>query len=217
VSTQRHEDYPEDEFDRAGRDRSPQGVHRSPRSVWRALLPVIAVVILAPLLAWGGITLLGGGNGGAQPSASQAATTPAAEPTQSAAPSEPPSETPSEAPATEPAAEPTPSPTPTPSAEPTKAAAVEYDAGIAVLNGAGTNGLAGQLVAKLSSEGFASGTAADYRARAPQTTTLYYNNAKLRPTAQQVGKILGISNLVESASATQSTDIAVVIRADYKG
>jgi hypothetical protein len=204
VSTHSHEDYPEDEFDRAGRNRTPQGVHRAPRSVWRALLPVIAVVVLAPLLAWGAITLLGG-TGGQAPSATatQEAT---AEPTETES-----------APAEEPTAE-----TPKPTAEPTEeettpAAPVDFTAGIVVLNGAGINGLAGNLVGELSSAGFNNSVAADYGAAAPDVTTLYYNNAELAATAQQVGEVLGIANIVESASATSSTDIAVVVRADYAG
>lgn len=209
MSTHSHEDYPEDEFDRAGRNRTPQGVHRAPRSVWRALLPVIAVVVLAPLLAWGAITLLGG-TGGQAPSATatQEATAEPTEPAESTPAGEPTAETPPES--AEPTAEPTEEDT-------TPAAPVDFTAGIIVLNGAGINGLAGELVGELSSAGFNNSVAADYRAGAPDTTTLYYNNAELLATAQQVGETLGIANLVESASATSSTDIAVVLRADYAG
>ncbi|WP_127126505.1 LytR C-terminal domain-containing protein [Georgenia sp. SYP-B2076] len=213
MSTHSHEDFPEDEFDRAGRDRNPQGVHRSPRPLWHALAPIVAVVVLAPLLAWGAITLLGN-TGDAAPTASATATT---EPSPAAA------ETAEAAPET-PTAEPTPEPSPTPEAtaepteEPTKeepTPAVKYSAQIAVLNGAGINGLAGDLVAELSSEGFSGGAAADYRSAAPASTTLYYNNAELKATAQQVAKVLGISNIVESASATANSDIAIVVRGDY--
>ncbi|MFH5824916.1 LytR C-terminal domain-containing protein [Georgenia sp. AZ-5] len=208
MSTQSHEDYPEDEFDRAGRDRSPQGVHRAPRSLGRALLPLIAVVVLAPLLAWGAISLLGGTGGSEPPVATAETTAPPAEPT-TEAPAEPPA-APTEETSAEPSAEPT-------EEETEEEAEVDYTAGIAVLNGAGINGLAGDVVAELSSEGFSGGTAADYASAAPATTTLYYNNADLAATAQEIGSLLGISNLVESASATQTTDIAIVLRSDYGG
>ena len=214
MSTHSHEDYPEDEFDRAGRDRNPQGVHRSPRPVWRALLPVALVVVLAPLLAWAGITLLGG-VGDDAPAVTATATTepsPAPEPT-------------TEPPAAEPTAEPTPEPEATspeatsePTPEPTEeesTPAVKYSAQIAVLNGSGVNGLAGDLVAELSSEGFSGGAAADYSSSAPASTTLYYNNEDLEATAREVAQVLGIDTLVESASATASSDIAIVIRSDY--
>ncbi|WP_123915108.1 LytR C-terminal domain-containing protein [Georgenia muralis] len=211
-----HEDY-EDEFDVAGRDRAPEGVHRSPRPLWRALLPVVAVIVLAPLLAWGAISLLGGGEDptaaptvaatstavateGGTDSATEGATeggTATAEPTGGA------SEEPTGGAATQ-----TPEET-----EP--AAGVELGTPIAVLNGAGVGGLAGQVVDQLAAEGFTGGIPDNYASATPATTTLYYNNAGLQATAEEVASVLGITNLVESASATQA--IAIVLRADFTG
>lgn len=209
-----HEDYPEDEFDVAGRDRTPQGVHRGPRSLMRTLLPILAVVVLAPLLAWGAISLLGD-DGEPAP----VATTPAAqgsaevtgEPTEGDAGEtggEPAEEQPTEAEPTE--EEPTEEET---TEEPV--GQVEYGTAIAVLNGAGINGLAGDVVGTLAAEGFTGGVADDYASGAPATTTLYYNNAGLQATAEEVARILNIGTVVESSSATQA--IAIVLRSDFQG
>jgi hypothetical protein len=213
VSTH-HEDH-EDEFDVAGRDRAPEGVHRSPRPLWRALLPVIAVIVLAPLLAWGAISLLGGGEdpaaaptatatAGATEGGTEGATEGATEGgTATAEPTGAASEEPTDATAT-----------PTPE-ESEPAANVELGTPIAVLNGAGVGGLAGEVVGRLAAEGFTGGVADNYASATPATTTLYYNNAGLQATAEEVASVLGITNLVESASATQA--IAIVLRADFTG
>ncbi|MCK6212473.1 LytR C-terminal domain-containing protein [Georgenia sp. EYE_87] len=211
-----HEDYPEDEFDVAGRDRTPQGVHRGPRPLLRTLLPILAVIVLAPLLAWGAISLLGG-SGEPGPSAATTAAQDTAAPTAGATDG-----TTGEAPAegTTEGAEPT-SEAPTeeaPTEEETTeepAGQVEYGTAIAVLNGAGVNGLAGEVVGTLASEGFTGGVADDYTSGAPATTTLYYNNPELQATAEEVARVLGIGNVVESSSATQA--IAIVLRSDFQG
>lgn len=214
-----HEDY-EDEFDVAGRDRAPEGVHRSPRPLWRALLPVIAVIVLAPLLAWGAISLLGGGEdpaaaptatatAGATEGGTEGATEGGTESaTEGATEGGTATAEPTGAASEEPAATQTPEET-----EP--AANVELGTPIAVLNGAGVGGLAGEVVGRLAAEGFTGGVADNYASATPATTTLYYNNAGLQATAEEVASVLGITNLVESASATQA--IAIVLRADFTG
>ncbi|MDD9205074.1 hypothetical protein PU560_01175, partial [Georgenia sp. 10Sc9-8] len=72
-------DYPEDEFDVAGRNRGPNGAHRTPRPLWRALLPFLVVLVAAPLLAWGLVTLIGGQDEPAPQATSQAEEEPAEE------------------------------------------------------------------------------------------------------------------------------------------
>ncbi|MFC7404493.1 LytR C-terminal domain-containing protein [Georgenia alba] len=194
------EEYPDDEFDAAGRDRSPQGVHRGPRPLWRALLPVLGVVVAALLLAWGAIALLGGG-GGPEPTAGPTSP-PASEET---------TEEPTDSETTEPTDEPT-TDEPT-TEEPTEE--IDYDTTITVLNGAGVAGLAAQTSDQLSGEGFTDLVPEDYAFEEPTSTTLYYNNAELQPTAEAVAEILGIENVVESSDATVS--IAVVLRPDFTG
>ncbi|GAA4414680.1 LytR C-terminal domain-containing protein [Georgenia halophila] len=196
------DEYPEDEFDVAGRERSPQGVHRGARPLWRALLPVLAVIVLAPLLAWGAIELLGRAEEEPPPSAETTEQTTGGEET---------------------TAEPTGEETTTPEQKTTEetpedettAANIDYDTTITVLNGAGVAGLAGETAQQLNAEGFTDTVAEDYGFAQPAVTTLYYENPELQATAEEVASILGISNVVESAEATVS--IAVVLRSDFAG
>ncbi|MFD1717544.1 LytR C-terminal domain-containing protein [Georgenia deserti] len=198
------DEYPEDEFDVAGRERSPQGVHRGARPLWRTLLPVVAVIVLAPLLAWGAIQLLGGSD---DPAPTAGATETTDEATEDEATEEATEdETTEEATEEETTEEPT---------EEETTEDVQYDTTITVLNGAGIGGLAGQTVEQLAGEGFTNGVASDYTSAVPETTTLYYNNAELEPTAQEVASVLGITNVVESAGATEA--IAIVLRSDFAG
>ncbi|TNC16903.1 LytR family transcriptional regulator [Georgenia sp. 311] len=192
-------EYPEDEFDVAARDRGPEGVHREPPSLWRALAPFLAVIVIVPLLAWGAVSLLSDNDGDDAPlEPVPAATAPATE---------------------EPAPGETAEPTPTPAEEPSEPAVpdVVRTASISVLNGAGVNGLAGRVAGELQADGFTTVGAADYTSGTPDVTTLYYRNAELAPTAQAIGTLLGIDNLVESPAATQNVEIAIVLRADYTG
>ncbi|MEE6273822.1 LytR C-terminal domain-containing protein [Georgenia wangjunii] len=209
--------YPEDEFDVAGRERGPEGVHRAPRSTLAAVLPFVLVLVLVPLLAWGAVSFLSGANeGGDDPVATASATTddgatPA--PTDGATdggtaepePTDPATDEPEPAEeTTEPEEE-----TETPDAD------VDTSVSISVLNGAGITGLAGDAAAELVDAGFGSTVAADYASGSPDTTTLYYRDGSLASTAEAIGEILGITNLVEAPSATQNVQIAIVLRADY--
>jgi hypothetical protein len=198
--------YPEDEFDIAARNRGPKGVHRQAENTFRRLLPFLVVIVAAPLLAWGVLSLLnqdadddGGPVASASPSASPAATetSPATEPTATAEPT------------TEPTESAAPSPTPTEDAEP-----VAFGAPVAVLNGAGVAGIAGRTADRLTAAGFTAVTAGDYANAQPTATTIFYNNAELAATAQTIGAELGIDLLVELASATDS--LVVVLRPDFE-
>jgi LytR cell envelope-related transcriptional attenuator len=68
--------YPPDEFDVAVPGGAPVGVHRAPRSGWSSAWPFLLVAVVCAAVAWGGITLLSGGDdpaeasGGGSPSAS---------------------------------------------------------------------------------------------------------------------------------------------------
>lgn len=194
--------YPEDEFDAAGRDRAPQGVHRAPRSPWRTMLPYALVVVLVPLLAWGAVGLLGAGGGDGDVDGEDTVTT--APPTAEESPD----------PTDEPA-EPEETTEPEETEEPGLPADVITSTSISVLNGAGITGIASEAAARLTDAGFTAVAAADYGAGAPETTTLYYRNAELAPTAEAIGDILGIDNLVELASATRNVEIAIVLRPDF--
>ena len=196
--------YPEDEFDIAARDRGPKGVHRQTESAFRRLLPFLIVIVAAPLLAWGILSLLNeDGDGGPVASPSAPATT------ASATASAPATASPT------PEATATATPTPEPSPTPTEAAEqVALDAPVAVLNGAGIAGIAGRTADRLTEAGFTAVTAGNYASAQPTNTTIYYNNAELAPTAQAIGVELGIDLMVELASATDS--LVVVLRGDFQ-
>src|SRR5690606_29251486 len=73
--------YPPDEFDVAVPGGAPVGVHRAPRSGWSSAWPFLLVAVVCAAVAWGGITLLSGGDDPAEasgePSASTSASAPA--------------------------------------------------------------------------------------------------------------------------------------------
>ncbi|NCD20709.1 MAG: LytR family transcriptional regulator, partial [Actinobacteria bacterium] len=191
--------------DIAARNRGPKGVHRQAESTFRRLLPFLVVIVAAPLLAWGVLSLLNQDADDGAPVASPAAspTTPAATDGSTGEPTTTPTASAS--------AEPTPSPEPSPT--PTESA-VQFDAPVAVLNGAGVAGIAGRTADRLTAAGFTAVTPGNYASAQPTATTIYYNNAELAGTAQAIGAELGIDLLVELASATDS--VVVVLRGDFQ-
>ncbi|HLS72648.1 MAG TPA: LytR C-terminal domain-containing protein [Actinomycetaceae bacterium] len=191
-------EYPEDEFDVAGRERGPEGVHREPRSLLRVLAPFLAVIVIVPLLAWGVVSLM-------SDDGDQQAEEP---PTEQVEPTTEPEDSATEEPTSEEA-------TTEEATEEETGADVILTTSVSVLNGAGVSGIAGEQAAILEEEGFTSVGAADYGSSAPDVTTLYYRNADLAPTAEAIGELLGIDNLVEAASATQNVEIAIVLRPDF--
>jgi hypothetical protein len=193
--------FPEDEFDAAGEGRAPEGVHRARQPRWRVLLPFLIVVLLAPVLAYAGVSYLAGrgDSGGSAVTAS-----PAGDVLGQAAVAA--GETPAPV-ATAPA--PTPTPEPTPQAPP-----VARDARVVALNGTRTGGLAAGAAARLQADGFTAVTVGNARSRVPTASTVYYNNAGLAPSAQRAAAVLGIGRVVENSSATPS--IAIVLRSDYR-
>lgn len=201
-------EYPEDEFDVAGRERGPEGVHREPRSLLRALAPFLAVIVIVPLLAWGAVSLMSddGDQQADEPPATQVE--PTTEPEDGATETEDATEEPATEEEAEEATEET-------TEEEGLGGDVVLTTSISVLNGAGVSGIAGEQAAVLEDEGFTSVGAADYGASAPDVTTIYYRNADLAPTAEAIGELLGIDNAVELASATQNVEIAVVLRPDF--
>jgi hypothetical protein len=60
--------YPPDEFDVAVPGGAPVGVHRAPRSGWSSAWPFLLVAVVCAAVAWGGITLLSGGDDPAEAS-----------------------------------------------------------------------------------------------------------------------------------------------------
>lgn len=194
--------YPEDEFDVAARERAPEGVHRAPRSGWAVILPYVLVIVIVPLLAWGAISLLNEGDD----------EEPVAEPTPEMT-TEAATEEPTEEETEEEEEESTDEEEETPTAEELDED-VSTSTSIAVLNGTDVSGAAADAVDQLQAEGFSTVAGDNYGSSAPASTTLYYRSSELAPTAEAIGEILGISNLVEEPSATQNSEIAIVLRGD---
>ena len=191
--------FAEDEFDAAGQSRQPEGVHRAPRPRWRALLPYVIVVLLAPVLAYVGVSYLAGQD----------------DPVGSGVTASPTDDAGGQAPdvqGNDPARveqEPEPSPAPTP-----ELPAADRTVAVLALNGTGTGGLAGGAAERLRKDGFTAVTTGNARSSVPTATTVYYQDGDLAASARRVAAVLGIARVVENASATPS--IAVVLRSDYQ-
>jgi len=159
--------YPEDEFDQAALHAGPRGVHRQPRAGLRRWWPFLAVLVLAPALAFAFVTFLShSGTSSKIPGFSSLTE----DSTASAAPSQTSSPTAS---ATA-SATTTPTPTPTPTA-----AGPALGTKIQVLNGAGVPGIADKAKTKLTAAGFTSVTASNvtasnYKGAAPSVSTVFY-------------------------------------------
>ena len=205
-------DYPEDEFDVGDDDGPvPVGVHRAQVPRWRSWVPLLAIIIIVPALAWGAVTLFLNGSGGSGSSDAVSSSQPAqggqaggnknadnkadnagnkggaasAKPSASASPS----------------------------------GNVDFTTRVTVANGTNTDGLAKGASEKLTNGGF---TAVEvipgiYENAEPAKSTVYFSSPEARTAAEEIGKRLGISNVVEgTAENTQGAPIAVILRDDYK-
>ena len=204
-------EYPEDEFDAADDEGPvPVGVHRAPVPGWRSWVPLLAVLIIVPLLAWGAVQLLG--RHGTRPAAEATAAAPASGGGGgSGAPASG-----GQTPAT---GQPPATGTPTNGAEPTAAPTnADLTTGVTIHNGAGVNGLGARTGDRLRNVGYTNvevqqGT---YDNASPTTTTIFYADSDTEPTARAVGQALGITNIVESAAEAQSNPIVIVLRTDFE-
>lgn len=197
--------YPEDEFDAEPAQDAPIGVHRAPRTWWSRWWPFVAVLVVVPavtvaLVLWasswdGKIPGLGTSD---EPAAS-APTSSAPEATAGE------SEAPAETPATEepPAVEEPPAP--------------DLTVPVRVLNAANISGLAGGAAEQLEAAGFTAVTAGNGNAGGSTASTVFYANADLAVTAQQVASTLGITNVVESADVADAGDVVVLLLSDFAG
>ncbi|MDO5049298.1 MAG: LytR C-terminal domain-containing protein [Actinomycetaceae bacterium] len=200
--------YPEDEFDQAGKD-TPVGVHRQKPSQWKMVLPFILVLIIVPVLAWVGVSLLTSdtGNNTADQGGAEVATTEATEAPEATTADEGTSEE----------AEPT-------EGETTEEETTEADdqagtpssnAVIQVLNGTNVNGLAAGVVETLQNEGYQYASASNASGWITQVTTIYYAPGS-QEGAAQLGALLGINNLVENAEVMGDSDYIIILKGDYQ-
>jgi hypothetical protein avisC_07434 len=202
-------DYPEDEFD-VGEDDGPVpvGVHRAQVPRWRSWVPLLAIIIIVPALAWGAVTLFLNGSGGSSSSG-------AASSTQQAKSGQANKQASGDktAEASKPAA------SASAGASASASGNIDFNTGVTVANGTETSGLAKGAGDKLTNGGF---TAVEvvpgiYENTEPAKSTVYFSSPESRPAAEEVGKKLGISNVVEgTAENTQGSTIAVILRDDYK-
>ena len=204
-------DYPEDEFD-VGEDEGPVpvGVHRAQVPRWRSWVPLLAIIIIVPALAWGAVTLFLNGSGGSGSSDAVSSSQPAqggqAGGNKNADSKGDKGDKGGAASAK-------------PSASASASGNVDFTTRVTVSNGTNTEGLAKGASEKLTNGGFTAVnvTPGIYEGEEPAKSTVYFSSPQARPAAEEVGKRLGISNVVEGTTEnTQGASIAVILRDDYK-
>ena len=205
-------DYPEDEFDVGDDDGPvPVGVHRAQVPRWRSWVPLLAIIVIVPALAWGAVTLFLNGSGGSGSSDAVSSSQPAqggqAGGKKNADKNADSANNKAGAASAKPSASASPS------------GNVDFTTRVTVANGTNTDGLAKGASEKLTNGGF---TAVEvipgiYENAEPAKSTVYFSSPEARTAAQEIGKRLGISNVVEgTAENTQDAPIAVILRDDYK-
>ena len=214
-------DYPEDEFDVGDDDGPvPVGVHRAQVPRWRSWAPLLAIIIIVPALAWGAVTLFlngTGGSGGSSGTASSSRPAQGGQATSTRASGEKSGK--ASQPADNKSADASAKPSASASASASSSGNVDFNTKVTVSNGTYTDGLAKGASEKLTNGGFTSVEviAGVYENAEPTTSTVYFSSPEARPAAEEAGKRLGISNVVEgTAENTQGAPVAVILRDDYK-
>ena len=204
-------DYPEDEFDVGDDDGPvPVGVHRAQVPRWRSWVPLLAIIIIVPALAWGAVTLFLNGSGGSGSSDAVSSSQPA-QGGQAGGNKNADSKGDKGGKGGAASAK--------PSASASASGNVDFNTGVSVANGTNTDGLAKGASEKLTNGGF---TAVEvipgiYEGEEPAKSTVYFSSPEARSAAEEIGKRLGVSNVVEGTEEnTQGAPIAVILRDDYK-
>lgn len=197
-----------DEFDRVPQSSSRQGVHRLVASASRpALWPVLLLGGIA--LAVGLVAFLILPKLGFTSSTTTQAVVTADAPKQSAAAS------PSASGAAQASGQPSPSDTPSSTPTPTPSTApLDKTAAVAVYNGTTTGGLAARVAGLVQGGGWPLSTVANWGGMPQQTSSVFYKGAAQKGNAEALGKLLGISNLVDSAEFQQP--VVVILGPGYK-
>ena len=184
--------YPPDEFDEIAKRGGPVGVHRAPRPWWTKLVAPVLVFLIAGAAAYLVASYLW----------NREIDTP-----------EDPTPTVSET--VETTVTPTPSSTSSPSVtpSPTPTQTVDYNAKVAVLNGAGIPGLAASQQSKLTDAGFGSVTAGNLSGSKPSANVVVYSDAEFKATATEIAKQLGIDTISLDVPQT-AVDIEVHLVTD---
>ncbi|MCG2797282.1 MAG: LytR C-terminal domain-containing protein [Cellulomonas sp.] len=190
--------YPDDEFDAPGDPDGPRGIHRAPRSAWSRWWPFVVVIVVVPLIAFGGVwyaarngyvSHIPGLSDSSSTAEADADASASADPTGSAAATETPAAT--EAPAT------------------TAPVAPVLSTTVDVVNAAGISGIAATAAAKLQAAGFTSVTTGNGSKDGATASTVFYASEDLATTAQQVATTLGLTTV--TLSADQAGDAITVL------
>ena len=181
--------YPRDEFDAVEESSGRHGVHRTSMEPYkRSLMPLMIVGVMAlsiGLLAFFILPMFL--NAGTQP---QSATTASTAPTTTPA-----SQAPTQAPPTAPVATPTPTPTP----EPTPESALDKSIPVAVFNATGIPGLAAQYAGLVAGNGWSVSQSANWAGQPQPASVIFYSDSGQRVNAEELGALLNIPTLVETA------------------
>ena len=192
--------YARDEFDRVPETSTRQGVHRTVSATRsRRLGPVLsfgAAALAVGLFAFLLLPRLGFG-----PAVDSAV---AADQTSSSAPASPaPTTAAASAPASTPSSVPAGSLAPAASGPSTaaapSAAAVDKTQPVAIYNGTTTAGLAGRAGTTLTSAGWVLGPLGNWGGARQQASVVFYNGPEQKANAAELGTLLGITTLVDSA------------------
>jgi cytoskeletal protein RodZ len=192
--------YPRDEFDRVLENSARHGVHRaSLEAPPRSLMPLMTFGVAAlciGLLAFLIVPKLSGNHATTAPpaavsSTSAKATTPRPLPTSTAAQTTAAPDSPS------------PTPTPTPDSVLNKATPV------AIYNATGIGGLAAKYSGIVMSDGWTVSQAANWAGQPQGASSIVYNGVAQKANAEELGKLLNIPTLLDSAEI--GTPLAVIL------
>ncbi|WP_442543474.1 LytR C-terminal domain-containing protein [Arthrobacter sp. KN11-1C] len=201
-----------DEFDRVPQSSSRQGVHRLVASASRAALwPVLllgGIALAVGLVAFLVLPKLGFTSSTTPQAVATAGTS---KPSAGASPSA--SSMPSPNSSAQASGQPSPSDTPSSTPTPTTAP-LDKTAVVAVYNGTTTGGLAARVAGMVQGGGWPLSTVANWGGMPQQTSSVFYKGAAQKGNAEALGKLLGISNLVDSAEFQQP--VVVVLGPGYK-
>jgi hypothetical protein len=202
-----------DEFDRVPQSSSRQGVHRLVATASRAALwPVLLLGCIA--LAVGLVAFLVLPKLGFTSSTAPQAVATAGTPKPSAAAS-PSATSPASATSSgQPSPSDTPSSAPTPTTATPTTAPLDKTATVAVYNGTTTGGLAARVAGMVQGGGWPLSTVANWGGMPQQTSSVFYKGAAQKGNAEALGKLLGISNLVDSTEFQQP--VVVVLGPGYR-
>ncbi len=203
----------QDQFDELAKARHTVGAHRTPRRVNPWIVALLLVVLLSPALGIGAGFMFGNNSSvtalANKLTNSSASTTTKKTTTVKKTTTESESSTDTETAETSTdtqAEQSAPAPTP-------PAPEINFSSRIEVLNGSGITGYARQSSDTLNSGGYTSVTPGNYQYGEPTVSTVYYRDASMSSTAQDVARRLGITAVELLPSAVPNTlDVVVVLR-----